>query len=129
MLHIVGTAVIGMDYLRLGMHVSIELHPLILSADRSLIGDLISNYVSEPKNENSHSISRYSNYYVSLTFTSSSSRNTRMFVSLCDHDFSSINAFTRFISDSSRTLPASRTSRIKSVTIPGVYDPPVGKMR
>jgi hypothetical protein len=47
-----------MDYLRLGMHVSIELHPLILSVDRSLIGDPILDCVSEPKRENySHSIS------------------------------------------------------------------------
>lgn len=57
MLHIVDTAVIGMDYLRLGMHVSIELHPLILSVDRSLIGDPILDYVSEPKRKCSHLIS------------------------------------------------------------------------
>lgn len=41
MLHIVETAVIGMDYLRFGMHVSIGLHPLILLADHSLIDDPI----------------------------------------------------------------------------------------
>jgi ribosomal protein S18 len=58
-------------------------------------------------------------FTLQLTLTSSSSLRTLMFVSFAVHDFSSINAFTRFINDSSRIRPASRTSLIKSVTTPG----------
>lgn len=58
--------------------------------------------------------------FIALTLISSSSRNTLKLASFNDHDFSSINTFTRFSSDSSRTRLASLTSRIKSVTTPGV---------